>query len=103
VLGLSGASLGLGGIAGRGRRGGALILTYLLLLEPPALAVELGDGRLGIGHAAMLALEIRLGLSETGVGFLLGLGHTLGLGGERIVRHAQALERCSRVGLVVAQ
>ena len=46
--------LGLGGVAGRGRVGGALVLAHPLLLEPLALAVEIGDGRLGVatcGHA----------------------------------------------------
>ena len=53
--------------------------------------------------AAMLALEIGLGLRQPRAGFLLRLGDALGFGGQRIVRHPQALQRGRRGGLVVAQ
>ncbi len=94
---------GLRGIARLGRGGGTILLAHPLLLQPGALAVELGGRGLGVALAAALARQIRLGLLQAGPGFLLGLGDALGFGGQRIVRHPQPLQRGGRGGLVVAQ
>jgi len=42
--------------------GGTIFLAHPLLLEPAALAVEIGDRRRGVALAAMLAFEVGLGL-----------------------------------------
>ena len=92
VLALGRMGLGLRRIARLGRGGGAILLAHPLLLQPGALAVELGGRRLGVALAAALAGKIRLGLLQAGLGLLLGLGDALGFGGQRIVRHAQPLQ-----------
>ena len=68
-----------------------------------ALAIEIGDRGLGIALAAALAREVAFGLLQAGFGLLLRRRDPLGLGGQRIVRHAQALQGRSGGGLVVAQ
>ncbi len=103
MLGLGGAGLGQGCIARLLRGGSAILFAHPFLLEPGALAVEVGDRCLGVALAAALAREVRIGLLQAGFGFVLGLGDALGFGGQRIVRHAQALQRRGRGGLVVAQ
>ncbi len=103
VLAFGGNGRGMGGIARLLGLGSALILADALLFEPRALAGKLGDGRLGVALAAALAHQVLLGLLQAGLGFALGGGDSLGLGAQRIVRHAQALKRRRSGGLVVAQ
>ena len=68
-----------------------------------ALGIEIGDRGLGVALAAALAGKVALGLLQAGLGLLLRRGDPLGLGGQRIVRHAQALQRRGGGGLFVAQ
>src|SRR5476651_233479 len=82
--------------------GGAIVLAHAILLELRALGVEIGDGG-GVALAALFSREIGPGLLQTRPGVLLGGGNTLGLGGERIVRRAQALQGRGGHGFVVAQ
>ncbi len=103
VLGLGRMGLGLRRIARLGSGGGAIFLAHPLLFQPGALRVEFGGRSLGIALATALAGKILLGLLQTGLRLLLGLGDALGFGGQRIVRHAQPLQRGGRGGLVVAQ
>ena len=103
VLGLGRLGRGLRRIARLGGGEGAILLADPFLLEPGALAVELGGRGLGVALAATLAGEIGIGLLQAGLRLLLGLGDPLGFGGERIVRHPQPLQCRGRGGLVVAQ
>ena len=95
--------VGLGGIARLSGGGGTILLAHLLLLQPAALGVEIGDRRLRVALAAAFTCEIRVGLLQAGLGLELGLRHALGFGGQRIVRHAQALQRGGGGGFLVAQ
>src|SRR5476651_2254707 len=83
--------------------GGALVLAHAILLELDPLGVEIGDRGIGVALAALLTCKIGLGLPQTRLGILLGGGDTLGLGRERIVRRAQALQGGGGHGFVVAQ
>ncbi len=103
VLGLSRDGRFLRFVARLLGRRRALVLADAGLLERSALGVQIGDRCVGVALAALFPGEIGLGLLKARLGILLGGGDPLGFGRQRIVRRAQALQRCSGGSFVVAQ